>query len=102
LGDDPVQLRVPRRERDELAHQQLRSGDFVHPTQTPRPFDHRLVQELEQRIDRRLPQRVLRPEVVAKERLGDARSGCDLACRSAVERPLGEEVGGGGLIERTD
>ena len=29
LHDDPMQLRVPRREDDELAHAQLRAGDLV-------------------------------------------------------------------------
>ena len=67
---------------------------------TPRspcgPFVHRPLQQVEEGVDGRVPQLLLRAEVVVEQRLGDAGPRRDLARRRAVEGALREQVDGGG------
>ena len=53
---------------------------------------HRPLEQIEQRVDRRPPQLVLRPVVVVEQRLRHSGARRDLTGRRAVERPLGEQV----------
>ena len=67
---------------------------------TPRspvgPLVQGLVEQLEQRVDGRLPELLLRAEVVVEQRLRHAGPRCDLPRRRTVERPLREEIDRGG------
>ena len=96
LHDDPVELGVVGREADEVRHHQLGHRLVVHAAQPGHPLRQRPRQVLEELADGRPPQLLLAAEVVGQEGLLHAGPLGDQAGAGALERPLGEQVEGGG------